>query len=342
MYLPQDTLLYALSLRQKAESLTWMGLFDSSLYFLNLAVPYFEKKQIWDEWAYCRIDQAVNYQFKEELDSANLYLQNVHNKIYKIFLPEEDKLDILATLLDLLGTQYSRLEGDYDKAIDSTLKALKIDLGKTHIRNLDSFYISGHYNNLASYYLDKGDYQRGLDNYNLAILYDKEFSYDPILNNSKGNAYYHKKNYSEAINAFQKAMDLIQDEKDDYLDAQMDALIGLAYSFWELGQYEVAVSYAKQAIDLPTVYRKFYPLTMMGNFSMKNNRFEEALTYYHRALDVYYKGAGSMNYTQFYNANIFRQIGNLYMKDKDPITALTYYQKALISNHATITDSLRR
>ena len=100
-----------------------------------------------------------------------MYLQNVHNKIYKIFLPEEDKLDILATLLDLLGTQYSRLEGDYDKAIDSTLKALKIDLGKTHIRNLDSFYISGHYNNLASYYLDKGDYQRGLDNYNLAILH---------------------------------------------------------------------------------------------------------------------------------------------------------------------------
>ncbi|MCB0838150.1 MAG: hypothetical protein KDD99_15865, partial [Bacteroidetes bacterium] len=135
LYLPQDTLLYALSLRQKAESLTWIGLFDSSLYFLNLAVPIFEKNQKWDEWAYCRIDQAVNYQFKEELDSANLYLQNVHNKIYKIFLPEEDKLDILATLLDLLGTQYSRLEGDYDKAIDSTLKALKIDLGKTHIRN---------------------------------------------------------------------------------------------------------------------------------------------------------------------------------------------------------------
>ncbi|MGB3007306.1 MAG: tetratricopeptide repeat protein [Chitinophagaceae bacterium] len=117
--------------------------------------------------------------------------------------------------------------------------------------------------------------------YNTAIQYFKEcvklVPGDETNLRWLGHAYYYNKQYKEAIESYKSALNLDPSKN-------TDSWLQLAYSYYGLGQYDLAVSAMKKMIELtPDNSDNFATLS---NYYRWNKQYDEAITAAKRAIDI--------------------------------------------------------
>ena len=334
-HLQKDHPVLASAYRQKAEALMMLDMLDSANYFLTLGIPILENHQTWTDLGWSEILLGVNYLNQYQLDSCQKYLGRVKMLLQNQTIPEEDRKDIYATLLELSGVLY-HLQGDYDKAIENTQEALTIDLDRTEFSALDSFFIAEKFNNLGALYFAKGDYQRALDNFMQAIHGSENSSEDHTLLYNIGELLIKQEKYTEAIYYFEKSL-FLSKERQDLMEVRIDAFNGLGIAFRGLKQYDIALSYCQQALNISVDYRKPMTLATIGSIYNLKKQSEKALEYL--KLAVKKLKIDSAN-NSFFISKIYHLTGDAHALNQDTDIALKFYQKALIANHAIFTDSI--
>lgn len=166
---------------------------------------------------------------------------------------------------------------------------------------------AGSYYKIANDYYEKGDYEKAIENYNMAILLNPLFSeayfnralsyyqlknYDksiadyteaaeldpknPIIFNNKGDAYYRKQDYTNAIKDYDKAIML----NPNYLKAYYNR----ALSYASLEDYEKAVEDFTKVVQLKPDFSEAYHLR--GLAYEYSGDVESAVSDYEKALQL--------------------------------------------------------
>ncbi len=332
-YLPEDHPLTAAAFRQKAEALMNVPSLDSANYYLTKAISIFEQHQIWTELGWTEILIGYNYFLQYQLDSCQHHYQKVEELLQQQVLLKTTQTNIHSTLLSLRGPLYER-QGDYDKAIQNTKKALQLDIDKGVVTALDSSFISHHYNNLGTYYYYKGDYQRAIDNFIQAINSSTEALQNPAILSNMGELLRKKNKYAKSIEYLKKSLKLSSAQD------KMDVLQGLGVTYQKLGLIDSAVYYFQEAIRLSINYRKPIALYLLGNIHVSESQLDTALHYLKLAEKSYLEDSTASQHSSFFLSNIYRSIGEVYALHENFDTALVFYQKSLVENHTDFTDSL--
>jgi len=166
---------------------------------------------------------------------------------------------------------------------------------------------AGSYYKIANDYYEKGDYEKAIENYNMAILLNPLFSeayfnralsyyqlknYDksiadyteaaeldpknPIIFNNKGDAYYRKQDYTGAIKDYDKAIML----NPNYLKAYYNR----ALSYASLEDYEKAVEDFTKVVQLKPDFAEAYHLR--GLAYEYSGDIDGAISDYDKALEL--------------------------------------------------------
>lgn len=166
---------------------------------------------------------------------------------------------------------------------------------------------AGSYYKIANDYYEKGDYEKAIENYNMAILLNPLFSeayfnralsyyqlknYDksiadyteaaeldpknPIIFNNKGDAYYRKQDYTSAIKDYDKAIML----NPNYLKAYYNR----ALSYASLEDYEKAVEDFTKVVQLKPDFSEAYHLRGLA-FEYAGD-VDSAVSDYEKALEL--------------------------------------------------------
>jgi SpoVK/Ycf46/Vps4 family AAA+-type ATPase len=166
---------------------------------------------------------------------------------------------------------------------------------------------AGSYYKIANDYYEKGDYEKAIENYNMAILLNPLFSeayfnralsyyqlknYDkavadyteaaeldpknPIIFNNKGDAYYRKQDYTSAIKDYDKAIML----NPNYLKAYYNR----ALSYASLEDYEKAVEDFTKVVQLKPDFSEAYHLR--GLAYEYAGDVDSAISDYEKALEL--------------------------------------------------------
>ncbi len=338
-HLPQNHPLTAAAFRQKAEALMSIESLDSANYYLLKAIPIFKKHQIWSELAWSEILIGYNYFNQYQLDSCQYHYQKIEQLLQKKILSKTSQTEIHSTLLFLRGLLYEQ-QGDFDKAIQNTKKALQIDIEKGVHTEQDSSFISIHFNNLGAFYHYKGDYQRAMDNYMQSInSYSKASQGSEILSNIS-ELFKKQKKYNKAIDYLKKSLAL-SSPQENKLHNKMNDFQGLGIAYKALGLIDSATYYFQEAIQLPTNYRKSIALCTMGNLYTLESQLDKAVDYIRLAEKNYLQDSTASQHSPFVLSSIYRSMGDVHYLNNHSDSALIFYQKALIENHASFTDSLK-
>lgn len=203
------------------------------------------------------------------------------------------------------------------------------------------------YTNTAVSLIRLGYYQKAIEQ---LLKTEKEFSPSSEIYYLIAYSYYSKtkktkeeKNFNLIVNYLEKSIDADSRNRNSYI------LLGKIYE--DIGMYENARKWYRKALfeDMDNT-SEFYGL--IANTYFTENRFDEAITYYSRALEsnknyisAYYniaeiyrnkKDISKAEY--FYKKaieispdyiNPYYQIGNLYFNQGDYDTAIVWYKKAL-------------
>ncbi len=179
----------------------------------------------------------------------------------------------------------------------------RLGLGKrvTSIEDARKYY------EIANDYFDRGDYDKAIENYNMAILLNPLFSEayfgralcyyklkdfdkaiqdytkaieldpkNPIIYNNRGDAYYRKQQFGEAIKDYDKAIML----NPNYMKAYYNR--GLCYA--SLEQYDKAVDDFKKVTELKPDFPEAWHL--LGLAYEYSNDIDNAIRAYQKALEL--------------------------------------------------------
>lgn len=323
------------ALRQKAEAFMMLDSLEKANNFLNRAIPIFKKNEIWIDLAWSEILLGVNYLNQYQLDSCKKHLDATQELLLKATFTEEDRLDVESTLFNLYGVLFDYL-GDVDRAIEITEKALELELNKLNLTGTDSSYIAHHYYNLGAYYRLKEDNNRSMDCFLQALSSYKKTSEDPSIYYAIGQLFLLKNDYRKAIDYFEKSESL---SKKDQLKNRINNLLGLGVSYRELKLYDKAEHYFREALEIPSDFKKIMVWTGLGTIYLHKNNPEKAIEYLNTAQELFKNEAQSTQYIPFFKAILFNYLGEGYAQKKENQKALKYYQKALIANHPQFSDS---
>lgn len=156
-------------------------------------------------------------------------------------------------------------------------------------------------------YYEKGDYEKAIENYNMAILlspifseayFNRALSYyqlknfekstkdytkaieldpkNPIMYNNRGDAYYRKEDFHSAIKDYDKAISL----NPEYLKAYYNR--GLSYA--SLEDYEKAIADFTKVVDLKADFAEAYHLR--GLAYEYNGNLDKAVKDYEKAIEI--------------------------------------------------------
>ena len=199
LYLPQQHLLLAAAYRQKGEVCTIYEKYDSSLYYYKKALPIFEDYRDWEEVAWTKLLQSVNYYYLGETESG---LRELEDGLWDTQNWSED---IYSSLFNLRGIFYKD-KGDLSNVITNTEDALSLEL--SNHTSIDSAFLGSLYNNMGIAYDKKGDIKRAIDYYQKALTQfqqlNKEGSNQVRSNINIGIALLSQEKNKEAISIFQK------------------------------------------------------------------------------------------------------------------------------------------
>ena len=294
------------------------------------------------------LEQNRNYEASKAYDKAH----------------HEAKIDVLNDVISLIfkGMALSRL-GRYDETFDAYDKALEL-------KPIDSFI----YYNKGSTYFELGQYKKALENCNKAIQIEPkniyalilkkviskkvewnenteccdnfEISGNPLELLQVGNYLLKIGRYSEALVAYEKAIEI----KKDFALAWLSKGISLYYlnEFWPaLDAYEKVLSIKK---DYALAHSE------KGNAYFKLGLYNDSLKHYENALEIINR---ELNPDQFAIADNFNRIADVYkntastqneetQRQKTYNEAISWYEKALYirkqvlgSDHPLVAQTLK-
>src|SRR3989344_72568 len=151
----------------------------------------------------------------------------------------------IATSFNNLGSYY-RLGGDYSKALDHFLKALKIDETLNWRKG-----IATRLGNIGSVYYEQGNYSKALEYYLKALKIDEELKDKKGLTlrlGLIGSIHLSQENYPKALDYYFKALKIAEENGDKSLISIWLGNIGLAN--FSLGNYSEALDYYFRALKI--------------------------------------------------------------------------------------------
>ncbi len=245
---PLDTI--ALALRMKADSLYYAGKPDSALAYARASAEKAEKTADWHTWGEAQTYiLASQYELKAYAESVKTF--PALEKKAQALIPEGNLRDsaFWGDYYNTAGAIYNEL-GNYEKALKYGLQ--EIDFYEK-FGNIASLALAN--NNVAKYYLNRGDYDRALD-YSLAAL--QGFASVPETDPSDlawaywilSEVWYRKTNYLNSIGYAEKGLAMIQPECTDCRERQADLHYTIAINYIALKKYEGAVTYLNRAYQI--------------------------------------------------------------------------------------------
>lgn len=209
--------------------------------------------------------------------------------------------------------------------------------------------IAGCYNISAMYWVDKKDYEQGLNYYNQALnlkieaLGKDDRSVGITLNNI-GNVYYFLEDNLKAIDYYQKALRIKIQQLGDNHPRVADTYFNIGSIYARDSNYEKAIDFFEKALRINKQHeedqnRKLaHTLTSLSEAYFHENQFERALKFGNQAIEYYNKSEEN----PIYSATAYQNLGTIYQSAKKYEQAFPYYQKALemLSPHPLQESSL--
>ncbi len=170
----------------------WLALrqHDTSIYYLQLASNAFQGLENWEEAAFCGIGMGINHWRNNDFTAAAAQLKTVY-ELAKAHLP--DSSGVYPYLFNIQGVLYQTI-GDYDNALDISQKALAM-------AGDDSLLLTKTYGTIGTIYWSKGDFDKGISYYELALIIGKHLRQPPLIAVSYNNlsaAYFKQNNARKA------------------------------------------------------------------------------------------------------------------------------------------------
>lgn len=233
---------------------------------------------------------------------------------------------LVARSLDLLGSVLCA-QGDYLNALQSYQESLKLVEAAKYPPG-----IFGVLNNLGLVYTDLGDYDSAIATFerSLQLLGDSKNSSLNIVLTNLANAYTSQGNYAKALHYLNQSIELGKTLRNPI--RQAISLNTLARLYVEQGDERLAEDCYRQALALRKDTKPDASLAdLLGNYGIwlaRKGRYEEAHSYYQRALDI----IPAKDRTR--NARIRQNIGNLYRRQQQYDLAQQAYETALALREA--------
>ena len=346
-YLALDDVLTASAYRQKAEALMWVGASDSVKHFLNKALPIFKSNKEWEDFGWTKVLLAVNYLNNYELDSCEMYLNQVSDLLNNEALSDDVFADLQSTMFDLKGVVFE-FQGNYTKAVQNLNEALEVNLQVQNKTKIDSGFISNQFNSLGSIYLSKGDYLRAEDNFLQAINFDENAMLDANLLNNIGNQYFKQRKYHQAKAYFEKSKNVSEQllvgksiQKSTISKHLTESLNNLCSCYRALGQYDQALLECKKAEEQSKGYKNYITWKIMGNIYIEKGQATEAINYLKKSERDVLNHADEIQDRIFIQSSLYYQFGKAELLNQNLKKSLYYFQKSLIENHKYFNDSLQ-
>jgi len=291
---------------------------------LNLAVITNDKKSIG------KANMAIG---------AALYAQSNYvaalkacEKAVDVFRETGNKGD-LGIVLNTIGVIYKNW-GDYEKAIDYYQQNLNIQesLG-------DTLALGVAYANIGNIYFYVGiDLDKALFNYDKSRQYfesKKQYNLGAQQRNSIGLVYKEKKDYTEALNSFNRALTIFKEQ--NFLPGIASAQVNIGNVYLERGNYSDALLRCKDALrinqetgnkkEVGSNYRD------MGRIYFKWGKYPEALQFFNMSLKLN-KELGHKK--EVYE--LYKNISEVYEKQGIYKTSLDNFKKYNVLKDSTISE----
>lgn len=251
------------------------------------AVNYFEKaKALLD-----KTDEVDYADFYETLggiyEVLRKYTDAVDNyeKAYDEVEPDDNERKV--RILVKISALYSLL-GEYDKAKDAVEEAISIS------DKADAMTMWQLYNQVGFLYERQGEYDKARDAYMKSMeasskttdLYKYAYSLNKI-----GKIYEHEENHTLALDYYNKAKDTIEKVEINDIDEQElygDILHNLSNTLRKEKQFDDALTYGLESLtQLESInsYNMSKCLLNLGNIYLETGNFEDADSYYYKALN---------------------------------------------------------
>ncbi len=213
------------------------------------------------------------------------------------------------------------LQGNYVKAIEYYLKALKLAEGNSQYNLIASIY-----NNLGIIYFNQGDLDKALEQYlkavKLAELQSAVKGLGDFYNNA-GNVYYRKKNYDIALAFYTKSLNYGKEKGRNYGISQSLNNIGSVYLM--LNQNDKAMSYFIEAEKIHELtgdkYNLAYSFLNQGAIYVKKANYNAAQKFILKGLNL----AKELNYPDVLR-DAYSDLSDLYASKNEAELAIKYYK----------------
>ena len=301
---------------------------DSSIFYLELAIPFFEENENWDQLVDVYYNLTWRHYNKRDIEGFEIHSEKTM-ALAKKYLDESNNNYLNA--LGSIGTKWE-IKGNFPKAISiyKTLaeKSKGLDDPTNHAKAL---------NNLSYNYFVIGKEDKAIFYIEQAIrLLEEGFDtnhIDLLL------PYYHKTNFLIKVGDTEDALDYLEKgkkvlmsnnlwDKNNYFT--LIYLAKFAEIFNNLNQNDIAKEYLNKVLALARDSLELtYTFRIYGDLSLKEKAYNQAKKYYEAAESQINK-----QYKQFDKHPIkaldLKKLAELYEAQKDFHKALEFYQKGLV------------
>lgn len=307
---------------QKAERFSEAGQFDSALVYAVGAAKMAEKAKDWYSWGKAQTTILfVRYAIGQYAEAASTFpsieqkvrtvisadssfwgdYYNAAGAIYNMlgnyeaalkyglleiaFDEKTGKQEYLAIACNNVGVYY-RGRGDFDRALEYTQTALKVNLSRDNTNPAD---LAWTYGNLSKIWYRKKDYPKAIAYAEKALaILDRSCPDEHLLKIQTyvdlANACIEEQAYEKALTYLQKALRI---HEQNNLDTQIEfTWYDLGYLYERMGRYPEAATYLKQAVDRSGIAHPLFSKACrhMGLVSRHGGDLRGALHWQQRAL----------------------------------------------------------
>ena len=309
-----------------------LGNYDSALFYLNKSLQI-QGTLLGDSHWEANTYNSIGYIYNVLGDYENA-LTNLNEALNRLSLINEDNTTNLAVDIYTNLCEIPFRKGDYQKALEYSLRALSL-AKKNHT---DSNVLTAVcYNNIGVIYCSMQDYNNALNYCDSALIINKSILsiYHPNIAanySSLGNVYENLGDYAKAIECYQKSLNIRKTVfGENHIEVALSFNhLGTTHSL--LGNYEKAIEYHRIALSIwesnlgdnhPYVASVY---GLLGFVYQRIEDYDKALECHEKSLAIEKYHFGDNHHTV---ANSYFQIGSIYTQMGEYNKALDYLSIAL-------------
>ena len=325
-HLGPDHALIGDAFQQRGEVFISLGQIDSVYYYLDKAIPIFEKNEELESLCWAIIIKGVTYYRAGDLQDAEADLQ----KALKVVEANPQlSTQVPNTIFQILSAIY-RQTGAYDKSLASALKAIEIALDRPSYTYSDTLRLATLYNNLGIIFVERKDYEQAIRYHKIALNLQLKTETNPAElithYNHIGYGLRYAGQYEAAHPYFLNSVAVFQNYPNacTYKDT-IETYIHVAGNQLDLGDPPKSI---QTLLDLyPLVLTHKYLETNfyynLGKAYMDNNEPDKAIFYFKKAKTL------QSNKYQITDIKTLQRLGETYTQVDSLDQAIASFQQAL-------------